>query len=239
MGLAAGTDGLIRRSDLQPVATTVAVLDPVSCRVISEIALGAEAHVFVDIDTAGQVDTHPYDPSDYGTWPNIGALLPDAPQCASADPDPSSTAAPTPSVVDGVRLEPGAIDCQIGPEAGTGPDASTEPFDVRVEFVVGAVGGCVARDDDIRPGSADRSAVTIWNPDNDLHRLALAWDGTGCTVSATVSLAPTLAGYRADVISIDVPCNNKKPRPFGVAISVVDAIDAAGVTTTIDRVEEP
>lgn len=100
----------------------------------------------------------------------------------------------------------------------------------------------MARDDDIRPGSPDRSAVTIWNPDADLHRLALAWDGTGCTVGATVSLDPTLAGYRADVISIGVPCKDKKPRPFGVVINVtdaIDAIDAAGITTMIDRVVEP
>jgi hypothetical protein len=230
LGLAAGTDGLIRQSERPPVVTTIAVLDAVSCRVLSAIVLEGDAHVWVGIDTAGQVDASPYDPRDFGTWPAIGERLPDAPHCAGADPDPRSTPAPILAIHDGIRVDPGAIDCQIS----SGP-----PFDTRIESVIGAVVGCVAHDDDLRPSPADQSGVTILNPGGDRHRLAVAWDGTACTSSATASLSPTLAGYHVNVISISAPCGSRKPRPFGVVISVVDAIDAAAVTTSIDRVDDP
>lgn len=237
--VAAGSDGLIQQSERLPVATTIAVLDPVSCRVISQIVLGPDAHLIVDIDTAGQVDAYPYDPADYGAWPKIGRSLPDSQHCAESDPDPRSTPAPTPAIVDGIRVEPGAIACQVAPAAAAVPKPTTAAFSVRVESVVGAVGGCRAHDDDLRPGPTVPSGVTVLNPDADLHRLAVAWDGTGCTVGATVSLSPTLAGYRADVISIDVPCNDHAARPFGVVVNVIDEVAAASVTADIRRVEEP
>jgi hypothetical protein len=235
VALAAGTSGLVRQSDRRPQETTIAVLDPVSCRVISEIALGADAHVFVGVDTAGQVSASPYDPTDYGQWPDIGNRLLVSPRCANADP--RSTAAPTPGLVGGIRLEPGAIDCEVAAGSNGNSDPSKSPFNARVEFSVGAVAGCEAHDHDGR--STTEAGITVLNPSDDRHRLAVAWNGTSCTIGATVTLIPTLAGNRVHVISIDDPCAEKAPESFSVVLSVVDAIDATKVSADIERIEDP
>jgi hypothetical protein len=209
--------GILRAGpgDPEPGAA-VAVLDPVSCRVIDEISKLPARHSYVAfLWGGGFYGASPYDPSDFGDPFDQTQRLPATDDCAESDP--SATPAPLPSLAAGDWLNGWEMSCQATPDRGP-------IFGVRGEFLLGAVRGCR-----VDPPIAASQGVTqeiVWsNPGGDDSVLQVAWTAPGCSEGATVSIFPTLSRYHVHVIAISKACPDEKARAYAVTFLLAAPID--------------
>lgn len=226
----AGSEGIVRAGSGAPDPLAVlAVLDPLSCRVVSIVDPVPERHSWASFSWGGTLSVGSYDPEDFGDPLDPGQLLAETDRCSESDA--TATPLPEPSMVAGEWLNGWEMSCQA---AGGG----TEPFSVRGEFLDGAVEGCEAHSGDIGQGSTDvPDGLSIWNPDGDMRRLGIAWEDTACTNGATVSLYPTMAGYQAHAISIGSKCAPAM-KPYAAVFYLTEPIDATMVRGEVERIVE-
>jgi hypothetical protein len=232
----AGREGFVQVADEAPAGAALAILDPVSCRVVADVAPVPEGHPWVTIAVDGMPQVGET-PDDYGDPLDPAEWLSHTDLCAASDP--SATARPTPSLVAGDWLEGGAMYCEAAGDVSdpsASPSGRHQPFGVRGEFLVGAVAGCEAHRGDIGQATIDApDGVVIWNPDGNLGTLGVAWEETACTDGATVSLLPTTSGYRVHVISIGSPCEPGM-KPYAAVFFLTEPIDADQVAGDLERV---
>lgn len=224
----AGSEGIVRAGDGAPDASsTLAILDPVSCRVVSLVDPVPDGHTWVSLSIEGTPSVEPYDPEDWGDPLDPGQSLAETDTCSRSDP--AATPLPEPSMVAGEWLNGWEMYCEA---AGGG----AAPFGIRGEFLDGAVAGCEAHRGDIGQGSIEATdGVSIWNPDGDTSRLGVAWEDTACSNGATVSLFPTMAGYRAHAISIGSTCAPDL-KSYAVVFFLTEPIDAGLVLGEVERI---
>jgi hypothetical protein len=226
--LPSGSDGVVQsgKGSRDP-GSALAVLDPVSCREVSIVDPIADDYTSVSLSIEGTPSAGAYDPEDYGDPSDPAQLLAGTDTCATSDP--AVTPKPAPSMVAGEWLNGWEMYCVA---AGNGA------FGVRGEFLNGAVAGCEAHPADIGQGAIDSpNGVSIWNPDGDKSRLGVAWEDTACANGATVSLYPTVAGYRAHTISIGSACAPAM-KPYAVVFFLTEPIDASLVRGEVERIIE-
>jgi hypothetical protein len=205
----------------------LAILDPVSCRVVSMVDPIADDHIWVSLSIGGtplvgvrDLDEQG-DPSDPRQW------LSETDTCAKADP--AATPKPAPSMVAGEWLERWEMYCVA---------AANDAFGVRGEFLDGAVEGCEAHPADIGQGAIDAPhGLAIWNPEGDTTRLGVAWEDVACTTGATVSLYPTFTGYRAHVIATSTACGAAM-KPYAVVFFLTEPMEASLVRGEVERITE-
>ena len=226
--LPSGSDGVVQSGEgSRDPRSALAVLDPVSCRVVSIVDPIADDHTSVSLSIEGTPSVGAYDPEDYGDPSDPTQLLAETDTCSWSDP--AATPKPAPSMVAGEWLNGWEMYCVA---------AGNETFGVRGEFLNGAVAGCEAHAANIGQGAIDApDGVSIWNPDGDTSRLGVAWKDTACANRATVSLYPTMAGYRAHTISIGSACAPAM-RPYAVVFFVAEPIDAGLVRGEVERITE-
>ena len=227
--LPSGSDGVVQSGAGSPdPRATLAVFDPVSCRVVSIVNPVPSDHTLVSLSIEGTPRVGPYDPTDYGDPTDPAQALTKTDTCAASDP--AATPRPAPSMVAGEWLNGWEMSCVAA--------GGTDPFFVRGEFLIGAVEGCKAYAANIGQRAIDnRDGLSIWNPNDDLRRLGVAWEDTACTKGATVSLYPTINGYAAHSISIGSACA-PGIKPYAVVFLLTEPIDAGLVHGEVKRIIE-
>jgi hypothetical protein len=224
--LSSGAEGLVQAGPQAPGPTdTVAILDPVSCRVISVVDPVPAGHNRIDLTSVWLYAIGLYDPTDYGDARAPEPFLPATDKCESADP--AATPLPKPTMEAGTWLRGWEMYCE-----------DRGGFSVRGETLDGATAGCEAHAMDIGQGPiGGKNEIAIWNPQGDMNRLGIAWKAGGCAKSATVSLFPTAGGYRVHVISIGTGCA-PETEPFATIFHLTEPLDASLVQGDLERVSD-
>jgi len=227
--LSKGTGGVVTSGVGSPdPRAAIAILDPVTCRVVSMVSPVPPGNNRIDLTSGWLYPVEQYDPADFlddESRPERG--LPVTEACASSDP--AATPRPDPTMAVGTWLHGWEMDCEA---ADGGPNV----FSVRGESLDGATAGCEAHLGDTGQGPIGiKDGISIWNPGGDERLLGIGWEDTACADSATVSLLPTIDGYRAHVISIGSTCA-PGPQPHSVIFHLTDPLDAALIRGEVERI---
>ena len=217
----------------RPDGAALAILDPVSWRVISLAEPLPDIHAHVDVHGDGSSRLTHADADELGHPFDEAQFLEETDVCRDADP--TATPRPETPLIAGEWREGGAMAC-------AGYD---ERFGVRAEFLLGALSGCEAL---VGEGDATivGKTVSVVNPDGDQVRLLISWAGSKCVHGATVALHPGDGAYDVQIISTERPCerpgtpliNDVLHTPYEVTFYLVEPIDASSVRAAIDRLNQ-
>lgn len=220
-----GGEGLVSAGEGRiPAGASIAVLDPVSCRVVSLIEELPAGHAYISTSWGGTLLADTYDPDDYGGTADHSDQLRATDTCAESDA--AAKPRPLPTRVAGEWLNGWEMYCEATNNGA--------PFGVRGEFLLGAAMGCDARPGHSGGAVSDQRDVALWSVDNDWSRLGLTWSDTACANGATISLVPTFGRYNLHVISTAAECAPTM-QPYSAVLYLTESIDVRLVDASVER----